>query len=1009
VVQRDLVLEIACEPPFVASAHFALDAVQPGDEVVARDLKPLPDLARLRDLIEADTATVRARLRRDGQEVAEATVPLRVLAHNEWDSGGRRDLLAAFIMPNHPAITELVSAARDLQQAEFGRPEFEGYQSRDPVRVAQQSAAIYGALQRLGITYLAMPASFEEHGQKLRSPDALRGEKQGNCIDVATWSAAALEACGLRPVIVLLRGHAYAGVWLTDEPHSLDPVETDAATVRKQVQAGRLLLIETTAATTRPSPSFAEAWELGLTKINDVDFREMIDVQSARVAGVRPLNVAAEAAAASAGVPVAAPDLTLPSASPTPATPRAAAARGRFDKWVAELMDLSLRNDLIGGTMIENPEAFGGRRPKKGLLLAASDVAALENDLADGKKFRLILDAPAGPTPSDQQARKLWEQMLGDLQKRQQLVVDPGVPALPEKARRMWKQHRELVEEKGASSLHVAIGALRWFESESSQQPRYAPLLLVPAQLERVSLAGEFSLSSGDGETVLNGALVQKLAREFGVDLAPLAADLPVDDCGIDVGAVFSHVTEQVMRLRRFEVVPIATLGFFEYRKQLMARDLRAMVESGAAAPNPFLASLLPELAREMREHYADAGSVRLFIEPMALDDHIPAAQMPLVVDADSSQVAAVHAALEGQSFVLQGPPGTGKSQTITNMIACLLAAGKRVLFVAEKRAALSVVANRLAKVGLDSACLELHGEAPNGGTVAQSLVAALDAARPDDSAEFDRLAREVDQTRVRLNALVRRLHRPTPLGMSFFQASARRHALREHVGPPIEVTGIRETTADAFEANRRALADLQRAIADCGGWSDHPLRASRLDTWTERRQDAAGNALASLAEAVTIALSCLDDAAAALGVDAGVAARDPDAVVEMLKLLATAPPGWVRELCQLPQRDDYVSALDELRDVATRRTARLARLSERWTDGFHELDLASLAAAIRAAQPKWSLARWWAMRGPRRALRGVAKGKLGLPDESSRTSTTRSPPGTRRRESRRRHRPSSS
>ena len=54
-----------------------------------------------------------------------------------------------------------------------------------------------------------------------------------------------------------------------------------------------------------------------------------------------------------------------------------------------------------------------------------------------------------------------------------------------------------------------------------------------------------------------------------------------------------------------------------------------------------------------------------------------------------------------GQSFIVQGPPGTGKSQTITNLIADLVARGKRVLFVCEKRAAIDVVSHRLRQCGL--------------------------------------------------------------------------------------------------------------------------------------------------------------------------------------------------------------------------------------------------------------------------------------------------------------------
>lgn len=716
--QRDLIAELTCRPALLSPAKFALDTVPPGADVAIREPRLLPDLARLRELIEADTATIAVRLLRDGTPVASATAPLPVLAHNEWDARDPR-LLAAFVMPNHPAITELVAEARTLQEQQFGRAALDGYQANDVERVKQQAAAVYGALQRIGITYLGVPASFEAGGQKLRFPDTLRTTKQGNCIEVATWFAAGLEACGLQPVIVLLRGHAFGGVWLTNEPRSLDPIETDAATVRKLQQTGRLLLVETTAATSRPPITFAQACREATTKIEDATFQELLDVHGLRASGIKPLNVGADGAAASAGSPVATPDLSLPvsPAIPTP-SPRSDKTRRRFDVWIDDLIDLSLRNDLIGGTMSEDPASFGGLRPRKGLLLAVPDAAAFENDLEEEKTFRLDTTSPPPPDQSDRAALEAFEARLAECQQQQVIVVDPGAEALPEKLRKVWKKHRQLLEEKGTSSLHVALGHLRWFESDSSHQPRYAPLLLVPVHLERVSLAGEFTLSMADAETALNAALVQKLKREFGVDLSALAAELPEDDYGTDVDAVFTHITQAVIRLRRFEVLRITTLGFFEYRKQLMAHDLKAMLASGARAPNAFIASMVPDLAQDPTYQYADGTSGWRFPVLHELDERIPAGTLPLVVDADSSQLGAVQAAMEGRSFVLQGPPGTGKSQTITNIIATLLAAGKRVLFAAEKRAALSVVSKRLADAGLRSACLELHGAKadPGGG-----------------------------------------------------------------------------------------------------------------------------------------------------------------------------------------------------------------------------------------------------------------------------------------------------
>lgn len=80
-------------------------------------------------------------------------------------------------------------------------------------------------------------------------------------------------------------------------------------------------------------------------------------------------------------------------------------------------------------------------------------------------------------------------------------------------------------------------------------------------------------------------------------------------------------------------------------------------------------------------------------------------------LDSDSSQRRAIEAARRGQSFVMHGPPGTGKSQTIANIIADAIGAGRRVLFVSEKAAALDVVHRRLKGKELDEFCLMLHGE----------------------------------------------------------------------------------------------------------------------------------------------------------------------------------------------------------------------------------------------------------------------------------------------------------
>ena len=101
-----------------------------------------------------------------------------------------------------------------------------------------------------------------------------------------------------------------------------------------------------------------------------------------------------------------------------------------------------------------------------------------------------------------------------------------------------------------------------------------------------------------------------------------------------------------------------------------------------------------------------------------------------LVLDADSSQHRAINRVLGGASEVIWGPPGTGKSQTIANLIAALTATGRRVLFVAEKRAAIDVVFDRLQRIGLDDLVMDAHGGIKSKREFAQSLADSMRSIR---------------------------------------------------------------------------------------------------------------------------------------------------------------------------------------------------------------------------------------------------------------------------------------
>ena len=139
------------------------------------------------------------------------------------------------------------------------------------------------------------------------------------------------------------------------------------------------------------------------------------------------------------------------------------------------------------------------------------------------------------------------------------------------------------------------------------------------------------------------------------------------------------------------------TLAMLGSRRTSLARDYDEVLGGAEidTAASPFEELFSPHRSAPVA---ASAAPTR----PLRLDQR-------LVLPADDAQARAVQRAVRGDSFIIQGPPGTGKSQTITNVLAALVAEGRRVLFVCEKRAAVDVVAQRLRQVGLGELTATIH------------------------------------------------------------------------------------------------------------------------------------------------------------------------------------------------------------------------------------------------------------------------------------------------------------
>ena len=237
--------------------------------------------------------------------------------------------------------------------------------------------------------------------------------------------------------------------------------------------------------------------------------------------------------------------------------------------------------------------------------------------------------------------------------------------------------------------LYLIFGFLEWYESDDSKQPHLAPLVTLPVTLERSGGKGKVidSVIEYSGEDVeTNLSLVEKMRRDFGLEM-------PVLEDEDSPERYFERFAEILKLKKRWRIRRQITLALLSFGKLLMYRDL----DSKTWPPGESIGQHV--LVRELFEGTKSANIALAEEYPIDAPELKPLIPH-LIRDADSSQHSALVHALSGQNLVIEGPPGTGKSQTITNLIAAMLAKGKTVLFVSEKLAALEVVRRRLDDAG---------------------------------------------------------------------------------------------------------------------------------------------------------------------------------------------------------------------------------------------------------------------------------------------------------------------
>jgi very-short-patch-repair endonuclease len=560
-----------------------------------------------------------------------------------------------------------------------------------------------------------------------------------------------------------------------------------------------------------------------------------------------------------------------------------------------KLLDLTLRNRLLNyrPSKLRSVSVIGESPAEifEALVLKEKPLTFRATRRHQGEAER----AAVPPAEDDRLAGEEWQQMEADLRPRAQTdkYLDTPLDAdgLAKKLFHVYHEGHTLIEEQGYSVVHLALGFLEWYESDDSTEVRRAPLLLVPAELERIA-AGDFSRVKWTGEEVYANISLAAKVSEQGVVLPAFA--VPEEKSGID--AWLGEVKASIARRPRWRVTTDVVLDFFSFTKFVMYKDLDSAAWPPEKKPedHPLLRSLFEPHSPESDEAGFDEADV---------DRKLSSHGAMHVTDADPSQIAVIEDAKAGWNLVVEGPPGTGKSQTITNLIAETLAAGKSVLFVSEKMAALEVVKKRLDRAGLAPFCLELHSRKTNKKAVLEELRQSLQSTSP--AAPANALYEEHEQLKAELNAYAAELRRPIGAsGRSAYEALEDRQRADAHFEkhqrtiPPLpQIPAAESLSGTDIAVAERALRDVGYVLPLVSPVDTHVWRDSTIELFLPADVEEVRELLGILRNAFDSLRNAAEELHSAAGVAPPESLDDVEHVLRAAAVMASRPGGVERDL----------------------------------------------------------------------------------------------------------------
>lgn len=648
-------------------------------------------------------------------------------------------IYAKFVTPDSSRVKQVTINASNV----LGR-NIIGYQNGELYNeIVKECEAIYKALHNEAIVYQNPPANslyFDPEdvskgmAQRVRMPDEVLRDHKGTCLDLAILYCACLEEVGLHSILVFIEGHAFAGVFLDEEKIFDNCLEFNPSRLYNAANglSKSILLVECTMFVADSTKSFQFSFDYALNNLKmysglftavDVSYCHRTVFTPLPISGtdeeievsIKPLKTLSEEFDPIINEKIINIDTTV--------------EVDRFTFWEKKLLDLNELNPLVNLKV----------KPRNVVRIFSS--FSIPSILDNNTKFNINLhelpmsridDVEASFYDNTLKPSKVFE--VYDENSIYGIGLDKTLKTL-------IKKSNSAVEETGSPTLYLTLGLLTYNKKNGTKGQ--APFMVLPVEIVKDKSFNIYNVKYDLDELMIN----QTFFEYYSLNHSDASFSYLYGSCEDysyqEIVNYFKNKCDLDIQLDD-NYFFIANLTFAHY---IMWLDIKNRKEE--LKKNKIIDSIIKStnLLTESIDENFNPNNVENYLDIAA----------PLSYD--STQLKAIIECALGKSFILDGPPGTGKSQTIVNMIVNAFYHGKTVLFVAEKKAALDVVADRLNKLKLSRFYLDLHSSNANKTYFFQKLKESMEIGPTRNPDYFDKVCAELEEKKNHLGLILSKIH----------------------------------------------------------------------------------------------------------------------------------------------------------------------------------------------------------------------------------------------------------